>query len=605
MGFSRPRFTNAGRALQLRSIGGTQINFTKIKIGDGEITGGMDYKTFTDLISTKATLPLTGIKVEDGYAKITGYLTNEGITTPFNYRELGLFATDPDDPTNEILYCYANYGEDYVYIAQASSEIIEKTVSVVAIVDDAENVTATLDSSAVYVDDEDLADAIEQHNLDPNAHVGLVSQVIRKKTCYVDPNSAEASGSRDGTASHPFKYLKEAITAYPSSQVLDLTVHVTSASSTIRLQADDDEDEIIISGYDMFILNADPDHSQGYTLALKPEFDNIGFLYIDKAEVDFTIDDSTLYQLTEIWLYRCDFSILEISATDKPSSGFTTEDLPSYFLSAEGCEYVRVGEFDGTAELYPKIGEIALMYTSLSSVYFYKKISSANDLGFESNASIIYMFLDNLATAKYSDQYDKTLYLSAAMMDILSDGTFAGHFTDTNNPHEVTLAQAAAQGGILGVVNGGTGKNTFTSGALLKGNGANAVTNLIGSGALYSPSNGNPTYGTLPINMGGTGRTNDGVVMAADQTVDHGVLGSITFPGGICLLWGRLKFDGSTSASVSFGSGRTFATKNYAITFTEWDVTLDSITKTTTGFSATKALSTTKILDFMVVGKLA
>lgn len=57
----------------------------------------------------------------------------------------------------------------------------------------------------------------------------------------------------------------------------------------------------------------------------------------------------------------------------------------------------------------------------------------------------------------------------------------------------------------LGVENGGTGKSSITSGALVKGNGSNPVGEVIGTGALYSQTSGNPQFGTLPVSCGGTG----------------------------------------------------------------------------------------------------
>lgn len=57
----------------------------------------------------------------------------------------------------------------------------------------------------------------------------------------------------------------------------------------------------------------------------------------------------------------------------------------------------------------------------------------------------------------------------------------------------------------LGVENGGTGRTTLASGALIMGNGTSPVGNLYGVGALYSQTSGNPQFGTLPVSCGGTG----------------------------------------------------------------------------------------------------
>lgn len=93
------------------------------------------------------------------------------------------------------------------------------------------------------------------------------------------------------------------------------------------------------------------------------------------------------------------------------------------------------------------------------------------------------------------------------------------HITNKSNPHGVTAAQvnAAAKShthnasdlnaGTVPVARGGTGASSFPSGALVRGTGGTYLTYLRGTGALYSPTTGNPTFGTLPISMGGTGVT--------------------------------------------------------------------------------------------------
>lgn len=78
-----------------------------------------------------------------------------------------------------------------------------------------------------------------------------------------------------------------------------------------------------------------------------------------------------------------------------------------------------------------------------------------------------------------------------------NNNTPAINATNLNN-----LANAVQN---LGVENGGTGKTSITSGALIKGNGTGAVGELSGTGALYSPTTGNPQFGTLPVSCGGTG----------------------------------------------------------------------------------------------------
>ena len=68
--------------------------------------------------------------------------------------------------------------------------------------------------------------------------------------------------------------------------------------------------------------------------------------------------------------------------------------------------------------------------------------------------------------------------------------------------------------GVLSPLRGGTGLTNPTSGGLLKSNGGDAMLTVRGTGALYSPSNGNPIFGTLPISMGGTGVTTQSALLS-------------------------------------------------------------------------------------------
>jgi len=111
------------------------------------------------------------------------------------------------------------------------------------------------------------------------------------------------------------------------------------------------------------------------------------------------------------------------------------------------------------------------------------------------------------------------------------------HINNRSNPHGVTAAQAGAaaqshthstvdiNAGVLSPLRGGTGLTNPTSGGLLKSNGGDAMLTVRGTGALYSPSNGNPIFGTLPISMGGTGVTTQSALLSlvADNLFVTGV----------------------------------------------------------------------------------
>ena len=148
-------FTNRGRALQAKAQTGVQLNFTRIGVGDGQLSG-QAIDELTALISEKKSLTLNKFKtLTSGKAVVGGILSNQGLITGFYWRELGLFATDPD--IGEILYCYGNAGALAEYIpAEGGAEILEKQVDVVSLIGNASSVSATIDQSLLFASEEDL-----------------------------------------------------------------------------------------------------------------------------------------------------------------------------------------------------------------------------------------------------------------------------------------------------------------------------------------------------------------------------------------------------------------------------------------------------------------
>lgn len=113
--------------------------------------------------------------------------------------------------------------------------------------------------------------------------------------------------------------------------------------------------------------------------------------------------------------------------------------------------------------------------------------------------------------------------------NFVNNNTPAINATNLNN-----LANAVEN---LGVENGGTGKNSITSGALVKGNGTNAVGEVIGTGALYSETSGSPQFGTLPVNCGGTGVVTLDALKTALGLANAGFVVSDTEPQVTTVLW--------------------------------------------------------------------
>jgi phage-related tail fiber protein len=155
MSFGGIYFTNKGRALQAKAQIGTQLNFTRLAVGDGSLSG-QSVTDMTAFIHEVLSIPITKAKtLTGGVALIGGILSNQGLSSGFYWREFGLFAQDPDE--GEILYCYGNAGALAEYIpAGGGADILEKQIAIEPIIGSATNVTASINQSLVYATQDDL-----------------------------------------------------------------------------------------------------------------------------------------------------------------------------------------------------------------------------------------------------------------------------------------------------------------------------------------------------------------------------------------------------------------------------------------------------------------
>lgn len=174
-------FTNRGKVLEAKAQTGVTLNFTRIGVGDGELSG-QDISDLTALIHQTMSLTLSRFKVlTNGKASVGGVLTNDGLATGFYWREIGLFATDPD--LGEILYCYGNAGALAEYIPTGGgSEILEKQVAIVSIIGNAANVSATIDQSLLWASQDDLL--VLQNELDAHLADTMPHKFVDGATIY-------------------------------------------------------------------------------------------------------------------------------------------------------------------------------------------------------------------------------------------------------------------------------------------------------------------------------------------------------------------------------------------------------------------------------------
>ena len=136
--------THVGAELQAKvNAGLTDLVFTKVALGDGTATG--DLQNLTDLVSRKKDLTISDISVNANVVIVKSIITNENLQTGFYMREMGLYATDPDD--GEILYAVMlDTNPDYMP-ADGSATVVSELLTLNLTMSNTGNVSATLDAS--------------------------------------------------------------------------------------------------------------------------------------------------------------------------------------------------------------------------------------------------------------------------------------------------------------------------------------------------------------------------------------------------------------------------------------------------------------------------
>ena len=149
MAFGGLIITNKGRNLQAKAQTGVELVYTRLAMGKGAIASEV-IAELNSLIDEIKSLNIERLKVLDNNkAVIKAAFSNSDITTGFYFREVGVFAQDPDE--GEILYCYGNAGDTAEYIpASGGPDIVEKTIDITTIIGNAANVSAVINESLVY-----------------------------------------------------------------------------------------------------------------------------------------------------------------------------------------------------------------------------------------------------------------------------------------------------------------------------------------------------------------------------------------------------------------------------------------------------------------------
>lgn len=143
--------THAGLELLGKALTGKELHFTRAFVGDGQLDGKTPYEIVT-LISPRKELPIQSIRTSaTGTCEVVLEVSNRGQETGYWLREYGLYARDPDTQ-NEVLYSYCNKGDEAGYIEGFDGiNPIDFSLTLVTVIDQAQNVTATITTNNSYV----------------------------------------------------------------------------------------------------------------------------------------------------------------------------------------------------------------------------------------------------------------------------------------------------------------------------------------------------------------------------------------------------------------------------------------------------------------------
>ena len=122
------QLTNAGINALLRATAGDSLTLSCVKIGNGAAQAA---GAATDLSNPLVTLSITECTVANQRATISVTLNNSTIDAGFRLTEIGVFAQDQDDSTEEILYAYGTEPEATAdYIAASGDNILEEDITI-------------------------------------------------------------------------------------------------------------------------------------------------------------------------------------------------------------------------------------------------------------------------------------------------------------------------------------------------------------------------------------------------------------------------------------------------------------------------------------------
>lgn len=174
--------TDVGAKLQAKiNAGLTTLKFTKLGIGSGSGSGSVN--ALTAMVNKVQDINIGSVKANNNIVTINSTLTNKGLGSAYQMRELGLFAADPD--VGEILFAYMTDNTPDTMPADGSATVVSQDITLNITFSNTGKVSATIDTGA-FVTHEDL----NIHNTSSSAHADIRAQITSDINAHNRSNSA-------------------------------------------------------------------------------------------------------------------------------------------------------------------------------------------------------------------------------------------------------------------------------------------------------------------------------------------------------------------------------------------------------------------------------
>ena len=156
--------TNAALELIPKILNGKTLNFTRMAVGDGFCYTEAEAMALTTLVNEVLSLNITKKEIENiSKVKITSAFTSSDLEKEFYYREVGLFAQDPDTG-QEVLYAYGNRNDAAEFITPNGASSVSKKLIFIVLVGNSANVTFSINADiyALQSDMENVQENLKQ-----------------------------------------------------------------------------------------------------------------------------------------------------------------------------------------------------------------------------------------------------------------------------------------------------------------------------------------------------------------------------------------------------------------------------------------------------------